>query len=117
MPLNTDVTPAAPQVIVGVFDDSGGGPTPHVVDVHVSWDPAFMRYLGASPAAKYLYKAGSGTARWHKTRVVAAKMNKKKFIVRLQRKKPGDTWVIASTHEPSTGQKRIRKYKVGVNFP
>jgi hypothetical protein len=115
MPLNTDVTPAPPQVIVEVFDDTGGGPKSHVADVHVSWDPAFMKFLSASPAAKLVYTPGSGTLRWHKTNCPGGK--KKKFVVKLQRKKAGPTWVIVSAHDPSKGQMKTKKYKVKAKFP
>ncbi len=114
MPLNTQITPLPPELLIEVYDDDGGSPKSHVVDVHVSWDPEFMKYKSAKPMTKYHHKSASGTARWHKKDCPAKGLE---FTLEMERKKPGETWVIVGVHEPSTGQMKTKKYKVKASFP
>lgn len=108
MPLGTDVTTTPPgDVVITVKDGGGGGgggrPRSRGVrkiDIHVTWDPAYWRYLGATRSG-HECDAGTGIAHWHKRPCPGG--GQYGVTLRLSRRRAGRTPIIACAMDPLNG--------------
>jgi hypothetical protein len=107
MPIDANMKFLTPPDVEVTVTDAGGGPgTKKIVDLTVSFDPKYVKYLGGAQHAD-----PKGVVLWRK---VSCPGQKKVLKLKLERKKAGKTYVVVAVLNPFTGKGKVKGLKMPV---